>query len=120
MVSIRELTSRDAVLEAIQECDRLGRDAFLREYGFRREQGYALLHRGKSYDSKAIAGVAYGFQFPSRGALRPAEFVGGVQGAATVLRRLGFVVTDPAPHLSKDRRFGGRSDPPSSFKTHTD
>jgi hypothetical protein len=32
-VRLEELTSRDAVLDAIAEFDQLGRDAFLEKYG---------------------------------------------------------------------------------------
>lgn len=94
-LGIGELTSREAVLHAIEECDRLGRDEFLRRYGFRRAQAYVLLHNGAEYDSKAIAGVAYGYQFPERGALGWNDFVGGRSSVAPVLERLGFAVRRP-------------------------
>ncbi len=81
------------VLDAIAEFDRLGRDAFLEEYGYRRAIGYFLVHGGRRYDSKAIAGVAY------RGVrgrpLRPDEFSGGNATVARVLGDLGFEVTKP-------------------------
>lgn len=51
--------TREAVLAAIQEYDRLGQDAFLRQYGFERARLYVVIHEGKSYDSKAILGVAH-------------------------------------------------------------
>lgn len=53
--------TRDAVERAISECDKLGRDAFLSKYGFKRARKYLLLENGKEYDSKAIAGVAHGY-----------------------------------------------------------
>jgi hypothetical protein len=95
-VSISELRSRDAVLQAIAECDRVGRSAFLRDHGFRPARDYMLIHNGQEYDSKAIAGVAYGYQFPERGPLRGADFVGGRETVSPVLTRLGFTVRQPA------------------------
>ncbi|MEV4383968.1 HNH endonuclease [Streptosporangium sp. NPDC049644] len=63
------------------------------QYGYRRAIGYFLVHGGKRYDSKAIAGVAY------RGVggrpLRPDEFSGGNATVARVLGGLGFEVTKP-------------------------
>jgi hypothetical protein len=70
---------------AVEEFDRLGRDAFLEKYGFGRARRYFLSFRGHLYDSKAIVGVAYGIQFPAKGTLRPHRFSGG---AATVQRKL--------------------------------
>jgi putative restriction endonuclease len=35
---------------------------------------YRLIHGGKSYDAKAIAGAAHGFQFPEKGPLRHEDF----------------------------------------------
>jgi hypothetical protein len=51
----------DSVLQAIGCCDELGRDEFRKEYDFGGALEYFLLHRGKAYDSKAIAGVAHGY-----------------------------------------------------------
>jgi hypothetical protein len=58
-VALADLTE-SAVLQAIGEFDDLGRDPFLQKYGFGRSRGYFLIHGGKSYDSKAIAGAAHG------------------------------------------------------------
>jgi hypothetical protein len=91
-MTLSELTSSQAVLAAIEECDRLGRDAFLEKYGFGRARNYYLVYRGRRYDSKAIVGAAYGFQYPSRGALQSGEFSGGEQTVQAQLERLGFVV----------------------------
>lgn len=78
------------VLRAIEEYDRLGQDAFLAEYGFGRATAYLLIHHGRSYDSKAILGVAYKLATGIR--IGPHEFSGGVYGAAGVLRKLGFEI----------------------------
>jgi hypothetical protein len=54
-----ELT-RQEILRATQEYDRLGREAFLDKYGFGQARSYLLVHNGKTYDSKAIVGAAHG------------------------------------------------------------
>ena len=65
------LTSRDAVLAAINEFDQLGREAVLRKYGFGPAKAFFVEQGGRLYDSKALAGTAVGFQHPERGPLRP-------------------------------------------------
>ena len=59
-MSLRDVT-REAVLAAIVEYDRLGQDEFLARYGFAQARAYLLVHDGKAYDSKAIVGAAHGF-----------------------------------------------------------
>jgi hypothetical protein len=51
--------TRPAVLAAIEEHDRVGREEFLGRYGFGAARDYHLLFNGREYDSKAIAGVAH-------------------------------------------------------------
>jgi 5-methylcytosine-specific restriction protein A len=82
-----------AVLSAIAEFDRLGREAFLKENDFKQSRRYWIRHGGKLYDSKAIVGVAHGY-LPGQRRLKASEFSGGIGHAVTVLRRLGFEVTD--------------------------
>jgi len=91
-MALRDLSSRAAVLQAIAEYDRIGQDAFLQRYGFGRARQYYLLHEGRRYDSKAIAGAAHDYQFPQLGALQAADFSGGEATVATKLRSLGFEV----------------------------
>lgn len=81
-----------AVLRAIEEFDRLGRDPFLQQYGFGRSRAYFLRHDGKLYDSKAIIGVAHGYSGDGRSALSAAQFTGGEATVAQTLRGLGFDV----------------------------
>lgn len=99
---LAELTERSAVIKAIEEYDRLGQQAFLDRYGFRRSRGYILRSDGKDYDSKAIAGAAYGYQFPERGPLRSADFVGGENTVQSKLEDLGFQVVGPSEPWSRD------------------
>jgi hypothetical protein len=92
-MALADLT-REAVLKAIEEFDRLGRADFLSKYGFKEARHYFLEHDGKRYDSKAIAGVAHGF-LEGRKPLRPSEFSGGDRTVKTTLGALGFTVTSP-------------------------
>jgi putative restriction endonuclease len=91
-MSLAGLTSRDAVLAAIAECDRLGQQHFLASHGYRPAREYVLEHAGRAYDSKAIAGVAYGYQHPAEGPLRAADFSGGQATVRRVLAAMGFTV----------------------------
>lgn len=95
--SIRRLTSHGAVLAALRLHDELGAPEFLRRHGFGKSYRYQLVHNGREYDSKAVAGVAYGFQHPNEGALRSSEFSGGTSGAVYVLQRLGFGIQSQSP-----------------------
>lgn len=89
-----ELTRR-AVLSAIGEYDAIGQDAFLAKYGFGPARTYRLWHEGRSYDSKAIVGAAFGY-LPGRSApLRYDEFSGGLVQVVPVLERLGFCFSPP-------------------------
>lgn len=89
------LSDRSAVLKAIGEFDQIGRDAFLAKYGFGRSREYFILHGNKLYDSKAIAGAAYGFQFPEEGALTSHDFSGGDATVRAKLEQLGFDFREP-------------------------
>ena len=97
-VAFWDPVERHHVLQAAAEYDVLGQDEFLARYGFGRARAYLLIIDGKAYDSKAILGVAFG-----KATGRPlgsGDFSGGVQGAAGVLRALGFEIRntrDPQP-----------------------
>jgi len=88
-VTLADVTAA-GVRAAIQEFDRLGRDAFLRSTGFRRAQEYFLEYDGRLYDSKAIAGYAYGISTGTP--LGPRDFSGGDKTVANRLEALGFKV----------------------------
>ncbi|MBW8485518.1 HNH endonuclease signature motif containing protein [Actinomadura parmotrematis] len=95
--------TRDAVLQAIAECDREGRDAFRKTYGFHHSRDYVLVHEGVLYDTKPIAGVAH--KYAAGRPLKASEFSGGAKHAAGRLAKLGFEVTlapgDPAARLAE-------------------
>src|SRR3989475_3083004 len=83
---------RESILEAIAEADRLGDQAFLRQYGYGPARNYVLVENGRRYDSKAIYGVARRFEAPRLGPLKASEFSGGEATVARWLKELGFVV----------------------------
>ena len=84
----------DHVLRAVRLHDELGEEEFLATHGYDRDRGYSLVHDGGTYAAKAIVGVAYGIATGEP--VTSAEVSGGKDGAAAVLRGLGFTVTDPA------------------------
>lgn len=89
---IHELTSAPAVERAIAEYDELGRDAFLRKYGFGRGRTIFLTRNGDRYDAKAIVGAAVGFEHPDRGPLTHDDFASGRATVVAKLSELGFEV----------------------------
>lgn len=90
-MGLSDLT-RPAVLDAIAEFDRLGRDGFLDTYRFGRALTHYVEHDGKFYDSKAIAGYAHG-QIPGQRRWTTDDFKGGEGSVARHLRdRLGFTM----------------------------
>ena len=90
-MALRDLT-RGSVLRAIAEFDKLGREAFLDRYGFGRSRSYFLVHQGRHYDSKAVAGVAHRFTSPDASPLKSTDFSGGERTVQAVLEALGFEV----------------------------
>ncbi len=68
MASLSEINNPQSVVKAIEEFDRLGRKKFLARYGFKPAKNYLLELNGGIYDTKAIAGAAYGFEHPARSA----------------------------------------------------
>jgi hypothetical protein len=79
---------------AIAEYGRLGSELFLSKYGFGPAKAFMLSFNGQKYDSKAIAGVAHGYQFPEIGPLESGRFKGGklTTQAGGHLFKLGFEI----------------------------
>lgn len=103
---ISKITDRSAVDAAISEFERLGRDAFLAKYGFGRAKRYFVKGTdGALIDSKALAGVAYGYQFPDQGPLKYDQFSGGEVSVKQELERLGYEVVqlDPSERPASPR-----------------
>src|ERR1700741_156028 len=84
--------SRDEVLRAMKEYDRLGPERFFSEHGFAPTTTYELAWEERRYPPKAILGVAYEFATGQR--LSSKDFEGGKTGAVRVLGELGFTVQE--------------------------
>ena len=91
-MALLDMHSPQAIIDAIEEFDRVGRDVFLKKYGFGYARQYYLEYKGKRYDSKAIVGVAHGYEFPDRGQLHSSDFSGGKATVKRKLEELGFTV----------------------------
>src|SRR5262245_50616114 len=90
MMSLSDLT-RSAVEYAIAEYDEIGAERFLEKYGFGKARKYFLVVGNRKYHSKAVAGAAHGYLRQTE-PLRSADFSGGENTVAQVLRNLGFDV----------------------------
>jgi hypothetical protein len=93
-MSINKLNSSAAIVAAMKEFDAVGRSCFLEKYGFGKSREYMIRDQatGRLYDSKAIAGAAYGYNFPEEGPLRAEDFSGGEATVEQALTKLGFSV----------------------------
>ncbi len=102
-MALSELADPQAIRDAIDEFDRLSGPVFRSRYGFGKAKEYMLrTETGRLYDSKAIAGVAFGYQFPDRGPLKPADFTGGENTVQRKLEELGFEVVRVGEVWSRD------------------
>src|SRR5262249_21855828 len=84
--------TRESIIEAIAEFDRLGRVAFLKTYEFGPSREFFLEFNGQRYDSKAIAGVAHKHVNPGGQPLESSVFSGGERTVKRRLEALGFAV----------------------------
>ena len=91
---LSRLQSPAAIQAALDEFHRLGRTAFLERYGFGKSRDFLVRNplTCELCDSKAIVGAAFGFQYPSEGPLKPADFSGGETTVVPKLQTLGFQV----------------------------
>ena len=87
---LSEIT-REGVLAAIGLFDAMGRDACLEAHGFRPSRSYFLKYKGKLYDSKCVAGLAWGLS-QGKAPLRGSEFSGGTAHTVRRLEALGFTM----------------------------
>jgi hypothetical protein len=87
--------TRDEVVRAIHEYDRLGADRFFDEHGFAPATTYELMWEEHRYPPKAILGTAYELATGYR--LTSTDFEGGRSGAVKVFGALGFTVRPRQP-----------------------
>jgi len=85
-----ERVTRDDVLRAIKDYNRLGPECFFSKHGFAPTTTYELAWEKRRYPPKAILGTAYEFATGQR--LGFSDFEGGKAGAVKVLQQLGFTV----------------------------
>ena len=93
-MSLSDVT-REGVERALADFDRMGREDFLSEFGFGPAPGYFLIRGGQRYDSKAIVGVAHGYDRPELGPLSAPDFTDGETNVVRHLEYLGFDVQRP-------------------------
>jgi 5-methylcytosine-specific restriction enzyme A len=91
-VSLADLT-RQSVEAALVEAASVGRDEFLKRYGFGPARRYFVEWNGARYDSKAIAGAAHG-HLQRKLPLTAEDFSGDEATVARRLRELGFEVPE--------------------------
>lgn len=93
-IELSRLRSPAAVQAALDEFKRLGRTAFLERFGFGKSRDFMVRDpkTGDLCDSKAIVGVAVGYQFPELGPLEASDFSGGEATVVPKLQGLGFEV----------------------------
>jgi 5-methylcytosine-specific restriction protein A len=85
----------------MQEYDDLGGQVFLDLYGYREARKYLILHEGRTYDSKAVAGVAHKHQHGRP--LASGELYGGLTQAVKWLEREGFRIgASRSPKWTRD------------------
>jgi hypothetical protein len=84
--------SREDVVRAIREYDRLGHESFYSTHGFGPTTTYDLVWDERRYPPKAILGTAYEFATGDR--LAAGDFEGGKSGAVRVLEGLGFSIEE--------------------------
>ncbi len=119
-MSLRDLTDPAAVLLAVEAYDRLGKEIFLKTYGYKQARSYFLIHQGKSYDSKAIVGVAHGIQHDQ--ILKSSDFSGGENTVRRQLEKLGFTVISNLDNPTGDTNLGHIANFPvgSTFKNRVE
>ncbi|MFD6175900.1 MULTISPECIES: hypothetical protein [unclassified Isoptericola] len=86
--------TRQHILRAIEEYDDRGRDAFVGVYGFTPTPAHTFEHDERTYDSKAVLGVAH--KYATGVPARPEDLVDAKCDDAAILRKHGFVAYAPA------------------------
>ena len=84
--------TRNEVMRATKEYDRLGPERFFAEHGFAPTTTYEMVLGDRRYPPKAILGTAYEFATGER--LASGDFEGGKTGAVAVLGKLGFTIQE--------------------------
>ncbi|WP_136517928.1 hypothetical protein [Cellulomonas telluris] len=100
--------TRQHILQAMVEHDARGGDAFLALYNFEPLPAYVLVHEGRTYDARAVLGVAHRV---ATGRMATADDFHGMDGAVSLLRRRGFEVSAPTAAVPSPARAVRASTP---------
>ncbi len=98
LAKLRKDVTRDDVLRALHEYDRLGSEQFFAEHGFGPSRSYELVWQKRHYPHKAILGTAYELATGHR--LSSGDFEGGKSGAVAVLQTLGFTIHEKPTRMT--------------------
>lgn len=85
------IRTAEPVLQAMAECNRLGREAFLQRYDCAPSTKYVVHYQTHHYDLKALAAATWTYAFPQEKPLTGHEFSGG-EALVKLFSRLGFTV----------------------------
>lgn len=92
MANLTKIT-REGILAAIEECERIGESNFVTRYRCRPSNRYMVEHRGGLYPSKPI--VCSAFAHSTGGLpLSPRDFSGGPSRLGGVFERNGFALVE--------------------------
>lgn len=91
-MALGDISDPAAVRKAIDEFDRIGREAFLAKYGIGEARRYVVVDNGGEYDAKAILAAAHGYQLGDP--LSRDDFGSGLRSTVPKLRELGFTVKE--------------------------
>ena len=91
--------SPDAIEQAMDRCDRMGRDAFRQDAhkGFKAAKGKRVMHEGRGpFEPRPLVAAAYAIGYPDRPRLEPKAFVGN-PARQYLLRHHGFTLEGELP-----------------------
>jgi len=102
--------TRQHILQAITEYDARGAENLLGVYGFTPSTRDTFLHEGRTYDAKAVLGVAH--RYATGRAATTDELSGGKVDTSSLLRKRGFEVPARATVAMPRKRPARQSDVP--------
>lgn len=91
--------SPDAIKQAMDRCDRMGRDAFRQDAhkGFKAAKGKRVMHEGRGpFEPRPLVAAAYAIGYPSKPRLGPKDFAGD-KARQYLLRHQGFILEGGVP-----------------------
>mgnify|MGYP003136807444 FL=1 len=117
----------DAIEQAMEHCDRVGRNAFRQEahQGFKAAKGKGVMHQQRGpYEPRPLVAAAYAICYPNQPRLGPKDFSGDT-ARQYLLRSHGFTLggeptvsqAEPAPAAEQTVTLNGVSYPLSELST---